>query len=247
MENTLGWSPNFVNAKAQSAEMQAACSGAVTSFTAGLAQIAESGPAITQSCEWMKNIPGMSSITGDAAEEGPSSINRRAQDGGSTGGAGRPTTSAPTGGPTAGSALGGSRVEIAQQYEAMCAFDVGQTTMFLAQAGMQINSAVNDCSDYSLKEGGKHAKAMCAVDTAGVIKSFGFVASLISFAVSNCPVLQRNLDAECSGAIADMVTGISGLAAAGAAFRDTCGFIMNATMAMFGGKGEKAEERQLSV
>lgn len=238
MENTLGWSPNYVNAKAQSAEMQAACSGAVTSFTAGLAQIAESGPAVTQSCEWMKNLPGMSWMTGAASEdeEGPSSIARRAQDGGNG-----------SNGSTAGPALGQSSVEIKQQYEAMCAFDVGQTTMFLAQAGTQINSAVYDCSDYSLKEGGKHSQAMCAVDTAGVIRSFGFVASLISFAVSNCPIFQRNLDAECSGAIADMVTGISGLAAAGAAFRDTCGFIMNATMAMFGGPGEEAAERRLSV
>jgi len=241
MENTLGWSPDWVASKAQSAEMQAACSGAVTSFTAGLAQIAESGPAMTQSCEWMKKLPGMSSIAEAFAEEGPTSINRRAQDGSE---ASPPSAEKPA---ANGTYLGFTPTELNQQREAECAFDIGQSTMFLAQAGTQINSAVYDCSDYSLKEGGKHAKAMCSVDTAGVIRSFGFVASLISFAVTNCPVFQLNLDAACSGAIADMVTGISGLAAAGSAFRDTCGFIANATMAMFGGPGEKAEERRLHV
>jgi len=234
MQNTLGWSPDFVNAKAQSAEMQAACSGAVTSFTAGLAQIAASGPAITQSCEALKNLPGASWFGGASAEEGLSSINRRAQEG--------------NGSAENASFLGWTAPEIKQQQQATCAFDVGQSTMFLAQAGTQINSAVSDCSDYSLKEGGKHAKAMCAVDTAGVIRSFGFVASLLSFAVTNCPVFQVNVDAACSGAIADMVTGIAGLAASGSAFRDTCGFIANATMSMFGGPGEEeAAERRLSV
>jgi hypothetical protein len=241
LENTLGWDMNWTNAKAQSAELQAACSGAVTSFTAGLAQIAESGPAMTQSCEWMKNMPGMSWIKGAVTEAGgPSSINRRAQDGSEMASAKELRDN--------GSLLGWTAGEIRQQEEAECAFDVGQGTMFLAQAGMQINSAVTDCSDYSLKEGGKHAKAMCAVDTSGVIRSFGFVASLLSFAVSNCPIFQLNLDAACSGAIADMVTGIAGLAASGSAFRDTCGFIANATMSMFGGPGEeKAAERRLAI
>jgi len=241
MSNTLGWDMNWTNAKAQSAELQAACSGAVTSFTAGLAQIAESGPSMTQSCEWIKKVPGMSWIEGSMmGAEDPSSIDRRAEDSGEMASAKQLRDNA--------SLLGWSAKEIKQQEQAECAFDVGQGTMFLAQAGMQINAAVTDCSDYSLKEGGKHAKAMCAVTTSGIIRSFGFVSSLLSFAVTNCPIFKFNMNAACSGAIADMVTGIAGLAAASSAFRDTCGFIANASMSMFGGPGEEeAAARRLSV
>lgn len=210
MESTLGWSPDWVNAKAEGMQLQAECAGAVTGFTAGLSQIAEAGPRITQTCQWEQFKPGSSEVSNTATE---AEIKTNAEN---------------------SMLLGDTKEEIVQQQQAECAFDIGQATMFLAQAGTQINSAVHDCSDYSLKVGGKHAKAMCSVDTAGVIRSFGFVASLLSFSVTNCPYFQVNLDAACSGAIADMVTGISGLAAAGSAFRDTCEFISNATKAILG-------------
>jgi hypothetical protein len=218
----MGWDPSWIDATAQAAEIQAACAGAVTGFTAALAQIADSGAAVTTHCEseLIKYFPGL------AGDQANSASDRRLQAANADAAQANFTNQT--------FLIGDSKKEIRQQQEAECAFDIGQTTLFLANAGTQINSAVFDCSDYRLREGGRHAKAMCAVDSAGVIRSFGFVASLISFAVTNCPAFHIDLDAACSGAIAEMVTGIAGLAASGSGFSAACEPITNATRAVFG-------------
>jgi len=106
---------------------------------------------------------------------------------------------------------------------AMCFFDVGQATFFMARAGLMINAAVADCSRFELRTGGKHAKARCAVDVRKVIASFSFVASGISYASFHCP-FWKTVAPACAGAIANLIAALSEIAAVSASFQATCGY-----------------------
>jgi len=106
---------------------------------------------------------------------------------------------------------------------AMCFFDVGQATFFMARAGLMINAAVADCSRFELRTGGRHAKARCAVDVRKVIASFSFVASGISYASFHCP-FWKTVAPACAGAIANLIAALSEIAAVSASFQATCGY-----------------------
>mmetsp|Transcript_95189 Transcript_95189/g.269421 ORF Transcript_95189/g.269421 Transcript_95189/m.269421 type:complete len:336 (+) Transcript_95189:100-1107(+) len=114
-------------------------------------------------------------------------------------------------------------VESRKQSEAECAFDIGQTTLFLARAGGAINGAVHDCSDISLFQQDRAYRADCAVAISGVIASFSYAASTISFAVSKCPLVSdTNRNALCAGGVFKLISSLSAIATNGAAFQTTC-------------------------
>lgn len=114
-------------------------------------------------------------------------------------------------------------VESRKENEAECAFDIGQTTLFLARAGAAINSAVSDCSDMSLFQNDRAYRADCAVAISGVIASFSFAASTISFAVSNCPLISKtSANAACAGSVFNLLSGLAVITNAGATFQTTC-------------------------
>mmetsp|Transcript_2187 Transcript_2187/g.4008 ORF Transcript_2187/g.4008 Transcript_2187/m.4008 type:complete len:368 (-) Transcript_2187:750-1853(-) len=105
---------------------------------------------------------------------------------------------------------------------AMCFFDVGQATFMLAQAGLELNSAVADCSRFALRTGGKHALARCETDVRRVISSFAFVASGISYATFHCPFWKTAAPA-CTGAIGNLIAALAEIAAVSSSFHATCG------------------------
>lgn len=107
---------------------------------------------------------------------------------------------------------------------AMCFFDVGQSTFFMARAGLMINAAVADCSRFALRTGGKHAKARCSVDVRRVMSSFAFVASGMSYASFHCP-FWKTVAPACAGAVGNLIASLSEIAAASASFQTTCGYV----------------------
>jgi len=113
-------------------------------------------------------------------------------------------------------------IELRNQNVAECVFDVGQATFFLARAGMAVNAAVSDCHTDTLRATGRKGQARCSVDINGLIGSFSFVASMVSFAVAKCPIL-TNVNAICAAEVANLIAGLAGVAATGSSLKATCG------------------------
>lgn len=103
-----------------------------------------------------------------------------------------------------------------------CVFDVGQATLFFARAGLMINAAVADCSRFELRTGGSEAQAKCSVDVSSVVASFAFTASGISYACFHCP-FWKTVQPACAGAIINLISALSEIAAVASSFEATCG------------------------
>lgn len=103
-----------------------------------------------------------------------------------------------------------------------CVFDVGQATLFFARAGLMINAAVADCSRFELRTGGMEAQAKCSVDVSSVVSSFAFTASGISYACFHCP-FWKTVRTACAGAIINLISALSEIAAVASSFEATCG------------------------
>jgi len=105
---------------------------------------------------------------------------------------------------------------------AECTFDVTFAAQLLGRAGLGINAAVKDCTDFQFKINGAAGQKVCAVDVSGVIGSFVSVGQFLSAAASKCPN-STNVAADCSSSIWNVVAAIDSIAAVGASFPLTCG------------------------
>mmetsp|Transcript_78556 Transcript_78556/g.168330 ORF Transcript_78556/g.168330 Transcript_78556/m.168330 type:complete len:354 (-) Transcript_78556:91-1152(-) len=196
---------------ANTLDLPSYCAQDVSGFLASLALLAHAGSSLRDTCGVHKQV-----LTADEAAFAagtPINHDRRLQVAGSS------PQNALLKGVAAGNA---ESISIRQADIAECVFDVGQATLFLARAGAAVNAAVKDCSTYQLRSTGRVGQAKCAVDINGVIGSFSFVASMISFAVSKCPIL-INTHALCAGEIINLIAGLAGVAATASGFKESCG------------------------
>jgi len=111
-----------------------------------------------------------------------------------------------------------------QVLETECALDIGAATGSLMRAGLAITDAKRTCTeDHPFEEDDEKAKSICTINIAGIIGSFAFVAEFLSFATSHCPEMTQSANAECSGAISDLLGTLMSFTAFGTSIKWSCG------------------------
>ncbi|CAJ1416166.1 unnamed protein product, partial [Effrenium voratum] len=69
---------------------------------------------------------------------------------------------------------------------AECFFDAHFSGQLLGRAGLAINAAAQDCTDFNFKINGAGGQKVCAVDLGGVIGSFVALGQFLSALDSKC-------------------------------------------------------------
>lgn len=104
---------------------------------------------------------------------------------------------------------------------ASCFFNVGQAAWYLMRAALTITQAVKVCPEMVVEAEGAVGRMQCAADLTGVIGSFAYAASALSYSVSQCPDLV-NIDAQCGGDVANIIAAVTGIGTSGSSFLLTC-------------------------
>jgi len=199
---------------------KATCAADLTTFIASLALLANSGSAMRQVCGAHLVSPADAlSVNTRRLEESWQERLRQAQAG--TGPAAN-ATARDLRHVHSVAGVNAERMTMRSAEIAECVFDVGQATLFFARAGLMVNAAVADCSRFELRTGGGAAQARCAVDVSSVISAFSFAASGISYSCFHCPFWKHVVPA-CAGAIVNLISALSQIAAAGSSFEANCG------------------------
>ncbi|CAE8633952.1 unnamed protein product [Polarella glacialis] len=106
---------------------------------------------------------------------------------------------------------------------AACSFNIGQAVLYLMRALLGITASARTCQTPTIGREGKAGKMICAVDVSGLIGSFAWVASSISYAVTQCPITGNGIQAGCAGDLTAVVAALAGIASSGSGFALTCG------------------------
>mmetsp|Transcript_55224 Transcript_55224/g.118731 ORF Transcript_55224/g.118731 Transcript_55224/m.118731 type:complete len:482 (+) Transcript_55224:66-1511(+) len=111
-----------------------------------------------------------------------------------------------------------------------CVMDPMQSIYWLFRAALFIKGAVEDCPKHS-----ENDKEGCAVDLLYVISSFGWAASFLASAASDCAVFV-NSKANCASDLADVVSASTMCAAQGIAIKSSCNVFSNHSVRGFDAK-----------
>jgi len=95
-----------------------------------------------------------------------------------------------------------------------CVVDTSQATFFLGRAGLEITAAVKNCAI-------RDERLECASEVSGVAGAFGFVATYLSSATSECGPT-ANAKAFCAADISKVVAGLAEFSAAATAMATSC-------------------------
>ncbi|CAJ1453815.1 unnamed protein product [Effrenium voratum] len=110
---------------------------------------------------------------------------------------------------------------------AACALDSQKAAARLAQFGVLIAMAEQDCSSQNFDAKGNQGKTKCAIDVTAAIASAGIAASLITISVINCPqsleFTKETGDRLCAASIIDLVTASAYIGTSIASVQGTCG------------------------
>jgi len=100
---------------------------------------------------------------------------------------------------------------------ALCVIHVNMVATYIVRAVKQIRDSVIDCPSDKTEAG----KKQCAVDVTNVISSFMWVASFLSYAVSDC-MDGDDMNAVCTGDVTDLIAEVSSLAGSSIAVGPDC-------------------------
>ncbi|CAE8630075.1 unnamed protein product [Polarella glacialis] len=110
-----------------------------------------------------------------------------------------------------------------RQFElAECVINVDQAALYIAQAGLTIYAADSDCSPDNLHApGANNTERACAADILNVLTSFGWTATYLATAASECAETVSSL-ATCAADVTWLVTSFSEIATASASIAVDC-------------------------
>lgn len=106
--------------------------------------------------------------------------------------------------------------EVRKAEIASCFFDSFESTLFLMQAALSLNNAVEGCDPEN-----NERLPTCMSTISGVISGFSWLAEYISAARANCPVGDY-VQSQCSAAIEQIIAAVSDLTAVGVTIDAEC-------------------------